>query len=329
VSIAFFPDGFEGKEDVGHRWNDLTTAQKDWYVRYIVSRFAPTRSPVWNFTWEADIPDIMTQGFELMDRLISFDKFGHLRGVHEAEYDTNSFSDSRQTITLYENDISTVAFEDPVRGLPPSHHDAALACYAGKPLFCMEPTGLERRWLTSAMDPPVDDTEAEHRIRRNAWALVTAASSFMWEDHGTGSGATSAQVYGRLPNAIADLDILHGIMADEFAFWKMTPQDGVLSNFTGNAYCLAEIGAQYLVYRDSNGAFDITLPAVTYKKEWIDTRTNNRTPDGLVNGTGAAITMTPPATPTTEWVLKLVADDFVPVLQNLPAKNLRMAYMRM
>jgi len=173
------------------------------------------------------------------------------------------------------------------------------------------------------------EAEADDRYHRNAWATICGGASFAWEDHlNISVDGVSTNVYART-TPIARVNYLHSIMSTEVDWWKMTPNNGVLSNFTGNAYCLAEIGAQYLVYRDSNGAFDITLPAVTYKKEWIDTRTNNRTPDGLVNGTGAAITMTPPATPTTEWVLKLIADDFVPVLQNLPAKNLRMAYMRM
>jgi hypothetical protein len=56
----------------------------------------------------------------------------------------------------------------------------------------------------------------------------------------------------------------------------MTPQPSLSS--TG--YCLANPGAEYLVYQPSAGPFTVKLVAGTYQYEWLDPSTNRITSAG-------------------------------------------------
>ena len=298
---------FQGFDANGHavtRWGNLTSGEKDWYARNIVARLAPFANIAgWNFCYEVDLEVLMTQGFELMDRLVTYDKFSHLRGLHEESPYTNSFSDSRITMALYENHYS-LGVTDAADALPPSHNDAALISYAGKPPFCHEGNGLFRWWLQGK---GYTETQMDDLYPRNAWATVMGGASFTWEDHG-GLTLTSSTIYGRA-TPIARIKYLHDILSTEVEWYKMAPNNGLLSSFTGNAYCLAEVGLQYLVYRDSNGAFDLTIAnGMAWVGEWVDIRTNNRSSAGSGTGGGTPVTFTPPASPTTEWVLKVTVN---------------------
>jgi hypothetical protein len=293
--------GFDGNNGTTSRWGDLTSGEKDWYVRYIVSRLAPYAGmAVYDFTWEPDDFGIMAQGFELMDRLITYDKFGTLHGIFEGGWNPNSYNDSRNDLAMWESNPSLGS--DPVI-LVASHNEAAIGSYYSKPLFAQEGTGLYRIWLVNIYG--YSEAQADDLYARCAWATVMGGSSFTWEDH-CGLTLTSLNVYGRsVP--IARIGYLSSIMSTEVEWWKMMPNNGLLSSFTGNAYCLAEVGQQYLAYRDSNGVFGLTIAnGMAWLGEWIDTRTNTRSSAGSGTGGGTPVTFTPPASPTTEWVLKVV-----------------------
>jgi hypothetical protein len=62
----------------------------------------------------------------------------------------------------------------------------------------------------------------------------------------------------------------------------MTPR----SDLSSTGYCLAREGSDYVVFQPDSGAFDLTLPAGTYRVEWFDPATG-------VTPAGAPITVEP------------------------------------
>ena len=117
------------------------------------------------------------------------------------------------------------------------------------------------------------------------------------------------------------VDILAQVMAGEVAFYRMTPQDYLLTRHDPlRAWCLAEPGKEYLVFSTAGEPFQLHLAPGEYTANiWIDTKTGKQKPldtvsvradetasestDERRNGTKGA-DFTPPDT-TTDWVLVL------------------------
>lgn len=70
----------------------------------------------------------------------------------------------------------------------------------------------------------------------------------------------------------------------------MTPQ-GALSSTN---FCLANRGAEYLVYQPASGAFTVNMPAGTYRFEWFNPATNRIADTGSVTVSGEEHPFTPP-----------------------------------
>lgn len=152
----------------------------------------------------------------------------------------------------------------------------------------------------------------ERNVVRSAWAITTAAASFTWSDIGNAPDDpyTSSQVYTTYPAAAKALDAHHHIMTQRVpAFYRMEPADELLLFPAPQlTFCLAERGAQYVVYSDAGQPFflDLTTGATgnsTFSLSWFDAATGEETKGGSV--VGGAPKLEPPSD-RTHWVALLV-----------------------
>ena len=110
--------------------------------------------------------------------------------------------------------------------------------------------------------------EADNRRRqvvRAAWAVTTAAASFTWSDlgHKPDDPYFSTQTFTQYPSAAKAIDVLNHIMTEEVpAFFRMEPADELLQKPVPDlTFCLAERGAQYVVYSDAGSPFVLDTAA--------------------------------------------------------------------
>jgi hypothetical protein len=74
------------------------------------------------------------------------------------------------------------------------------------------------------------------------------------------------------------IDILSDVMSTEVEFFRMTPQDHLLTGHDPfRVWCLAESGRQYLVFSIGGEAFDLHVaPGEYVRNVWIDTKTGRQ-----------------------------------------------------
>ncbi len=239
IAVHFF-QGFDGKDN-GPRWHKMTPQEKDFYVRYAMARLAPFSNVFgWNYTWE-------TPGHwgepELMALLAKYDPWDHLRSYEDQFPLHNYYCEDHYTFAGIENQGYLSSKYDSL-----SHHYATLHAFCGKPVYMVEGNGLWMwGWFATA-----------EQIRKSAWGVVTAGGSFTWNDipdgrrpGGTGKLANQSKDIFHSP-AFRHLEILYQVMTRDLVFYLMKPHDELLSGFTGNGYCLAQKGRQYLAYFESS-----------------------------------------------------------------------------
>lgn len=298
--------GFEGGRNGGPAWASLSDSEKDFFVRYVVARLAPFANIAgWNFNWEVPgnrLPFELGWA-ELMEK---YDVFDHLRTYEDQKPTQHEYQRPEYTFAGIENQGMSVSAK-----LPFSHHQAGLVSYVpGKPVYMMEGNGLWNRYWGA---PP-------NIIRQSAWATVTAGASFAWNGHQgavelglplTAHGPHGLPFYDdENPDFAAtahQIDLLAKVMTEEVAFYRMSPQDTLLSNRNVQAvWCLAEPGAQYLVFAAAGGPFTLSLAPGEYANNvWIDAQTGDAAPVEAMAVTDAVDQpFTPPDT-MTDWVLLL------------------------
>ena len=149
--------------------------------------------------------------------------------------------------------------------------------------------------------------EADNRRRqvvRAAWAVTTAAASFTWSDlgHKPDDPYFSTQTFTQYPSAAKAIDVLNHIMTEEVpAFFRMEPADELLQKPVPDlTFCLAERGAQYVVYSDAGSPFVLnTAAAATSALQrglnltWFDPVSGAATAGGSV-AQSAATKLKPP-----------------------------------
>ena len=156
-------------------------------------------------------------------------------------------------------------------------------------------------------------------ISQSAWATVTAGASFTWNGHQgavaaglplTAHGPQGLPFFGDdNPNAVAarQIDVLARVMTEEVTYHRMSPRDDLLSGHNVQAvWCLAEPGAQYVVFATAGGPFTLSLAPGGYGNNvWIDAKTGVAQPIAAIEVTDQRVqAFTPPDT-TTDWVLVL------------------------
>lgn len=303
--------GFDGSQNDGSKWTSLSESEKDFYVRYVVSRLAPYANIAgWNFVWEVpgDRQDSELGCAKLVQK---YDVFNHLRTYEDEHPVKNEFHRSEYNFAAIEN--HSIFSENRDLDRPHwkeawTHHNACLSGYVpGKPVYMTEGNALWRRFWQKRTKATLDD------LRQSAWACVTAGASFNWcgqagEDSLVAFGSEGLPFFGEeniYAQSARELDILSNLMNKEVTFYKMTPSDSLLFEHDNKSvWCLSESGAQYLVFSANGNPFKLQLAKGQYNNNrWINTKTGAGifVPDISVTDKDL-ITFTPPDS-LTDWVL--------------------------
>ncbi|MFO7657214.1 MAG: DUF5060 domain-containing protein [Bacteroidales bacterium] len=302
--------GVDGSKNDGPEWNKLSPEEKDWFVKYMVSRLAPFANLAgWNFVWE--VPGDR-EGHELGFAALvkKYDIFDHLRTYEDEMPRENEYHRDEYNFAAIENHEIASNDKNKERHLwkePWTHHMACLLGYKGKPVFMSEGNALWRRFWHQRTNATLDD------LRRSAWACATAGASFTWCGH-AGEEALFASGFEGLPfnneNPYSEsekhVEILTKVMKTEVEFYKMAPHDELLSDHPAlEVYALAEPGQQYLVFSPEGSSFSIKLAQGSYTKvKWIDVKTGvgSLKEKIEVGDKQKNITFTPPDK-NSDWVL--------------------------
>jgi hypothetical protein len=305
--------GFDGGKNDGPRWDRLSEYEKDFYVRYVVSRLAPYANIAgWNFVWE--VPGDREQyELELMRLLKKYDIFEHLRTYEDETPRDNQYSRPEYTFAAVENHLIAANSKNLERQYwkePWTHHMAVIQAYKGKPVYMSEGNALWRRFWSERTGATQDD------LRRAAWACATGGASFNWNGH-----LKEYELYAHGPTGLPFdednpyiasekyINILARVMNEEVKFYRMNPQDGLLRQHDAmRVWALAEQGRQYLVFASCGEPFGIMLAAGDYVNNiWIDAKTGTQTKVRSVSVSGEnndPVLFTPPNRET-DWVLIL------------------------
>lgn len=321
--------GFEGRKNDGPSWEKLSDEEKDFYVRYVVARIAPYANIAgWNFVWE-DPGHRASHELGLARLLAKYDVFNHVRTYQDEHPRDNEYQRPEYTFAAIENHFIAApekAIDRNYRKTPWTHHQACLLAYVpGKPVFMSEGNALWRRYWSERSGATQDD------LRRAAWGCATAGASFCWNGH-----AKEYELVVRGPEGMPFhgddnpytvsaryIDIVADVMSHEVKFYRMTPQDFLLTGHDPfRVWCLAEAGKQYLVFSQAGEPFKVHVTAGEYSRNvWVDAKTGEQKPFPLVKVSGAelaeeapderrigtkAVSVTPPNS-VTDWVLILRA----------------------
>jgi Domain of unknown function (DUF5060) len=301
--------GFDGgRNGYPQAWASLSAAEQDFFVRYTVARLAPFAIITWNYVWEVEGN---TENGELgcMRLVKKYDVFDHLRTYHDEKPPTNYWHLPEYTFAGVENHVTPT--RDPsVWSAPWTHHDACLIGYVpGKPVYMVEGNALWRFYWVDKIIKETGHTVTMDEFRQSAWACATAAASFTWCGHKTITlNSSTGLPFGVSANPYSEaagyIDILTDVMNNDVVFYRMTPQDNLLSECDPKkVWCLAESGAQYLVFSTGGSTFKLQLAAGYYaKNKWIDTKTGESQFAPAISADGSALSFSPPDN-LTDWLL--------------------------
>jgi len=304
--------GFEGGQNAGPAWDQLSSTEKDFFVKYVTARLAPYANIAgWNFSWEVDGSRTAYE-LGLAQLVQKYDVFNHLRTYEDETPKTNEYARSEYTFAAIENhEIASTdkTVDRPLWKEAWTHHGAAKSGYVtGKPVFMTEGNALWRRYWAIKLSTTADD------VRPAAWAVATGGASFTWCGHSQNPlmvrGAEGLPFFGDenpYKSAAKAIDILTSVMTKELVFHRMTPQDGLLSGQdTTRVWCLAEAGHQYLVFAGGGKSFKLNLAVGNYSDNvWLDAKTGStKTQSVITQTTAKTVAFTPPDTKT-DWVLLL------------------------
>jgi len=302
--------GFDGGRNDGPEWTALSEPEKRFYVRYVVSRLAPYANIAgWNFVWE--VPgDRESHELGLMRLLMEYDVFEHLRTYEDEQPGSHNYALPEYTFAAVENH----GYGRENRAQAWTHHEASLDGYVeGKPVYMSEGNALWVRFWRERTGATPDD------LRQSAWACATAGASFNWCGH-QAEGGLEAFGNAGLPfhddshpyaASARELDILAEVMTEQVEFFRMTPQDSLLSSHDEQqVWCLAETGRQYLVFSAGGSPFSLsTAPSLSTalgdytNNAWIDAKSGTSQALPAVSG-GSSQAFSPPSS-STDWVLVL------------------------
>jgi len=116
----------------------------------------------------------------------------------------------------------------------------------------------------------------------------------LWPGRNAPEGSTSDPYVGAKPDEY--WEVLRNAMGSTLTYANrmnlvaMTPQPSLSSTH----YCLANAGAEYLVYQPSSGPFSVILSAGTYQYEWLNPATNSIALSQTLTVTGGKRSFSPP-----------------------------------
>jgi len=151
---------------------------------------------------------------------------------------------------------------------------------------------------------PWAEMKSDGKAAQRAWVWKNFTSgnnvAFMdpylvvWPRRNSPSGSTSDPHVGTRPDSY--WDVIREAMgstltyANRMGLVAVTPQPPLSS--TG--YCLANPGAEYLVYQPSSGPFSLDVLVGTYRYEWLDPSTNRIALSGTISVSGGNQSFNPP-----------------------------------
>jgi len=326
--------GFDGSRNDGPRWEDLSEAEKDFYVRYSVARLAPFANLAgWNFVWEVE-GNRESHELGLARLLAKYDIFDHLRTYEDETPRDHHYGEDVYTFAAVENHEIAAPRKSIERynywRTAWTHYMAGLISYSGKPVYMTEGNALWRRFWHERSGATQDD------LRQSAWATTMAGASFNWNGH-----SSEYRLYAHGPDGLPFgddndfrlseryVEILARVMSDEVEFHKLTPQsDQLTAHDPFRVFALVETGRQYLVFSMKGEPFSLFLGEGEYSHNaWIDTKTGERQAAPAVAGHGAlritssggggrdtwpsSVRFVPPDTDT-DWVLVLRRQEVKP-----------------
>jgi len=188
------------------------------------------------------------------------------------------------------------------------NNELALDSFAGFPMLC-----TECLW---------EGQERSEKPLRIIWGMLTAGAHTVWADwrygdegdpgdHKWGSMGRgwvpikpfSQHIFTMLQfgtNTEGDEQLILALeLLSSLEYWVMTPHNELV---TGNkeVYCLAEPGAQYLVYAPKGGDIGLSLPAGSYQSGWFNPRDGNSVKQQNLSGGHIAYLQAPNSA---DWVL--------------------------
>ena len=339
ISVQFFqgfnaqgPGGLPWAQSI--QWSFLSHKTKRWWVSYVLARLAPFANiGGFQYSWEspgnstenpASDPSDCGQGsrcgdYELALLLQEMDPFNHsttyeamnvtvsnhfdLPGWTFASVEALGDGDARLCGGKYKQNMSCIG------GSTQQHHDVCLQGYKGKPVYMCEGHDLWKSWWQAK----------EPNVVRAAWAVTTAAASFTWADLGNAPDDPyytnqTFEVYAAGAKAI---DVLTHIMTKEVkAFYRLVPADDLLlAPVPAVTFCLAEKGAQYVVYSDAGEPFSLDIGNGEVKRNrfslsWFDPASGKKIDGGVVEQLKhrSSVKLHPPSVgANTHWVALLLA----------------------
>ena len=284
--------GFDGSRNGGPRWDNLSSEEKEFYVKYSVARLGAFANLAgWNFVWE--VPGDRESHELGFTRLVAkYDVFNHLRTYEDEKPREHHWHEDVYTFAATENHQIVAPTSDMERynywRTAWSHYMAALLSYAGKPVYMSEGNALWRRYWFERSGATQDD------LRQSAWATTMAGASFNWNGHSPrelyANGALGLPFTEENEFYLSEqyVEILTRVMNDQVEFHKLTPQsDQLTAHDPFRVFAMIEAGQQYLVFSIKGEAFSLFLSEGEYTNNiWIDTKTGMQQEASSVTGFG-------------------------------------------
>ncbi len=272
------------------------------YARYIVARYS-AMDVVFIVAGEWDLAGAEYVGrYERIGQAMrDADPHGRMRAIHAGRegtverfgaQDWMSFSDYQQ---MYRAPYHREAAPEERRSL---YNHLLKPRIHGKPVvngeyaYYLRDMSSDRSYWREPV-PGVDKQHSHTRdsFRRASWVLAMAGGYFV-----SGFGTT---YFGGWRNAgpfdvddprndpaESDLATLAALFRS-LEWWRLMPADALVRTMEGQAYCLAELGCQYLVYAEGAFSLELTLdgePETRYEILRVDPREGTREALGLVVG---------------------------------------------
>lgn len=305
--------GFDGgRNGQAQAWASLSAREQDFFVRYVVARIAPYSIVMWNYVWEVD-GDTENGELGCMRLVQKYDVFNHLRTYEDEKPNSHEWNRPEYTFAGTENHrIHSNEREVDFWPAPWTHHEACRMSYVpGKPVYMVEGNSLWRHYWAATLVRKSDHVVTQSDVRQSAWACATAAGSFTWCGHTVLSfkGSEGIPFFDGENNpyrpAAKAIDILTDIMNNELTFYRMTPQDSLLSGHNKrNVWCLAESGKQYLVFSTNDQPFKLKLTKGEYtNNKWVNSMTGESMDAPTLSVTKNKIVSFTQPNPTIDWVL--------------------------
>ena len=107
-------------------------------------------------------------------------------------------------------------------------------------------------------DGTFGEPDSESHTRQLLWELFTAGmSAFIYLRNGS--------------KGLSAMTSVNFFTKSGVKWWELTPHDELISS--GNGYCLAKLGSEYVVFSGSGSRFSFNLPANSYSWRWFNPQT--------------------------------------------------------